>query len=144
MARSAGLQTGVVLDPHPESNGLRHAAKRLKQKADAGAQYAVTQPVYDEKTADAIAEAVRPAGIPVFMGILPLRTPRHAVFLHEKVAGIAVPQILRHKMAQAKDPVSEGNANARDMLALARRRFAGACIMPPFDHYEIMPHILKR
>jgi methylenetetrahydrofolate reductase (NADPH) len=143
MARDAGLQTGVVFDPHPESNGLIQAINRLEQKVDAGAQYAVTQPVYDEKTADETAEAVRHIGIPVIMGILPLRTLRHATFLHDKVAGIAVPRILRDKMARANDPVAEGNANARAMLSAARERFAGACIMPPFDHYEILPDIIK-
>jgi methylenetetrahydrofolate reductase (NADPH) len=143
MAREAGLQTGVVLDPHPESNGLKRAIKRLEQKVDAGAQYAVTQPVYDEKTVDEMAEAVRHIGIPVILGILPLRTPRHAAFLHDKVAGIAVPRFLRDKMAHAKDPIAEGVANARDMLLAARKRFAGACIMPPFDHYEILPDILN-
>jgi homocysteine S-methyltransferase len=38
--------------------------------------------------------------------------------------------------------VAEGAANARDMLALAREGFAGACIMPPFDHYEVLTDIL--
>jgi homocysteine S-methyltransferase len=38
--------------------------------------------------------------------------------------------------------VAEGAANARSMLALARDRFAGACLMPPFDHYEVMFDIL--
>jgi homocysteine S-methyltransferase len=142
MARDTGLQTGVVLDPHPESNGLSRAITRLKQKVDAGAQYAVTQPVYDEKVADELANAVQHIDIPVIMGILPLRTPRHAMFLHDKVAGIAVPKALRDRMAQAEDPVSEGNANASDMLLIARRRFVGACIMPPFDHYEILADIM--
>jgi homocysteine S-methyltransferase len=144
MVRDAGLQTGVVFDPHPELNGLKPAVTRLKQKVDAGAQYAVTQPVYDEKAADEIAEAVQHIGIPIFIGILPLRTPRHAAFLHDKVAGIAVPESLRDRIERAKDPVAEGNANARDMFLIARQRFAGACIMPPFDHYEILPDIIKR
>lgn len=54
MARSDGHLTGAVFDPHPEINGLTTAVRRLKRKADAGAQFAVTQPVYDEKTADEI------------------------------------------------------------------------------------------
>jgi homocysteine S-methyltransferase len=142
MARDAGLQTGVVLDPHPESNGLKQAVTRLEKKVDAGAQYAVTQPVYDEKTADELAAAVRHLDIPIILGILPLRTPRHALFLHNKVAGIAVPQPLRDRMNRAEDPLAEGNANAKDMLSIARQRFAGACIMPPFDHYEILADIM--
>jgi methylenetetrahydrofolate reductase (NADPH) len=144
MAREAGLRTGVVLDTHPESNGLKEAARRLAAKVDAGAQFAVTQPVYDAVTADQLIEATQPLKIPIILGILPLRTPRHAEFLHRKVAGIAVPEQVRNRMQRAADSVAEGVANAGEMLAIARRRFAGACLMPPFDHYEVMSDILQR
>ena len=142
MAREAGMHTGVVFDRHPETDGLERAVGHLKRKVDAGAQFAVTQPVYDETGADEIATATRDLGIPIIMGILPLRTLRHAEFLHTKVAGIAVPEALRKRMHEAANPLAEGVANAKKMVALARSRFAGACIMPPFDHYEIMPEIL--
>ena len=89
-----------------------------------------------------IAELYRRRGIPVIMGILPLRTARHADFLHQKVAGIAVPGQLRELMHRADDTIKTGNRNAREMLAAARERFAGACIMPPFDHYEVLEDIL--
>ena len=143
MAREAGLRTGVVFDTHPESNGLKEAARRLAAKVDAGAQFAVTQPVYDAVTADQLIEATQPLKIPIILGILPLRTPRHAEFLHRKVAGIAVPEQVRNRMQRAADSVAEGVANAGEMLAIARRRFAGACLMPPFDHYEVMSDILQ-
>jgi homocysteine S-methyltransferase len=45
-------------------------------------------------------------------------------------------------MQAAADPVAEGGANAREVLDLARARFRGACLMPPFDHFEIIPSIL--
>ena len=142
MAREAGLRTGVVFDIHPEANGLIPAVRHLEEKAAAGAQFAVTQPVYDEKGADLIAESVRHIDLPVIMGILPLRTPRHAVFLHERVDGIAVPRELRERMRAAGNPVAIGAANARAMVSLARERFSGVCIMPPFDHYEVLAEIL--
>jgi homocysteine S-methyltransferase len=143
MARAAGLRTGVVLDPRPESRGLMREVQRLERKIEAGAQFAVTQPVYDEPSADELAGALRHLAIPVIMGILPLRTARHAEFLHHKVAGIAVPQQIRQRMQDAADPVAEGSANAKEMLAAARQRFSGACIMPPFDHYEMLFDILE-
>jgi homocysteine S-methyltransferase len=115
----------------------------LEQKAQAGAQFAVTQPVYDEKSAAALAEATHHVGIPIILGILPLRTPRHAEFLHRRVAGIVVPEAIRGRMAQASDPVAEGATNAREMLAVARQYFGGACLMPPFDHYEVLFGILE-
>ena len=142
MARDAGMCAGVVLDPHPESNGLYRAVRRLERKVEAGAQYVVTQPVYDQASADQLAEVTNHIQIPIIMGILPLRTPRHAEFLHQKVAGIAVPDELRERMNLADDPAVEGVKNARDMLVVARERFAGACIMPPFDHYEMLFEIL--
>jgi len=138
MAREVELHTGVVFDPRPESNGLERAVRRLERKAEAGAQFAVTQPVYDEAGAAALFEATRSIGIPIVMGILPLRTPRHAEFLHHRVAGIEVPGHVRDRMARADAPVVEGAANAREMLAVAEQRFAGACLMPPFGHYEVL------
>lgn len=143
MAREAGLRTGVVLDPHPESDGLARALLRLERKIQAGAQFAVTQPLYDGESAALLAEHTSSMGIPVVMGILPLRTARHADFLHQRVAGIAVPERVRERMRGAADPVAEGAAGAREMLAVARRLFAGVCIMPPFDHYEVVPEILR-
>ncbi len=143
MAREAGLHTGVVLDPHPESNGLRQALRWLERKIEAGAQFAVTQPLYDEASARELADATRQMGIPIVLGILPLRTVRHAEFLHHKVAGIAVPERVQERMRRAPDPLAEGVAGAREMLAISRQLFAGACIMPPFDRYEVLFDILR-
>lgn len=142
MARSCDLYTGVVFDPHPEINGMDTAIKRLWKKKSAGAQFVVTQPVYDEKGIQTLERALNPIGLPVILGILPLRTARHAEFLHEKVAGIAVPKEIRDKMQQTKDPIAQGAANARAVLSAAKKHFAGACIMPPFDHYEVIFDIL--
>jgi len=142
MARAAKLRTGVVFDTHPETNGMAEAVRRLAGKVEAGAQFAVTQPVYDEAGADRLIEATRHIDIPIILGILPLRTLRHAEFLHRRVAGIAVPEQVRNRMQRAADPVAAGVANAAEMLAIARRRFAGACLMPPFDHYEVLFDVL--
>lgn len=142
MAAEAELWTGVALGHAPGSAGWEQAVERLEKKVAAGARFVVTQPVYDRAGAQALAAAVGTIGIPVLMGILPLRTSRHAEFLHRRVAGIAVPHAVREQMARAADPAAEGVANARQMLALARERFAGACLMPPFDHYEVLFELL--
>ena len=143
MASQTDLQVGVVLDPHPEIDGLARAVERLAKKSAAGAAFTVTQPVYDSDQVETLAAAVAPLALPVIMGILPLRTPRHAEFLHHKVAGIAVPESVRQLMHKAADPIAEGIANAREMLAMARRHFAGVCLMPPFDHFEVMAAIVE-
>ena len=142
LARNSGLRCGVVFDPPSGANGLERELQRLQRKIESGAQFVVTQPFYDEASADSLAEALRRVEIPIWMGILPLRSPRHAEFLHRKVAGIVVPDPVRERMQRAADPVAEGADNARQMLAVGRRRFAGACIMPPFDRYEMLHAIL--
>lgn len=142
LARDSGLYPGAVLDFRPEVNGLDHEVVRLEKKIAAGCRFVVTQPVYDEVLAKKIHDAVKPLNVPVIMGILPLLSPRHALFLHEKVAGIAVPALLRKEMETADDPLSAGIANAKQMLLLARGMFSGACIMPPFDRFEILKEIL--
>jgi len=144
MARKCGLQTGAVLDFRPEADGLAREIKRLAKKIAAGAEFIVTQPLYDDTGAQKIYKALRDKniGIPVFMGILPLRTFRHAEFLHSRVPGIGVSSEIRKRMYHAQDPTTEGIVNAKEMITIAKELFDGACIMPPFDHYEVLPEIL--
>jgi methylenetetrahydrofolate reductase (NADPH) len=142
MARKAGLKTGVVMNPFTDELRLGIAIKRLKEKVAAGAQFVVTQPVYTTDDAKCIAEAVKPLGIPVVLGILPLRTSGHAAFLHHKVAGIEVPHAVRTAMATAENPMAESIRLTRELLATARQYLAGACIMPPFDHFELLHDVL--
>jgi methylenetetrahydrofolate reductase (NADPH) len=123
---------------------LSYQVRRLEKKIEAGAQYVVTQPVYDETSARKLYEATAHLPVPVVLGILPLRSPRHARFLHERVAGITVPVGVQQRLAAAADPVGEGITLAAELVALARRWFAGALLMPPFGHYEVVGNILEK
>jgi len=143
LIRSSDFFTGAVLDFRPETNGLDHETKRLEKKVASGCQFIVTQPIYDEPTALKIHNATEHLNVPVIMGILPLLSYKHAVFLHNKVAGIAVPKQLRQQMEKAKNPIKEGISQARKMLELGKEMYSGACIMPPFDRFEILEEILK-
>ncbi|MCP3876637.1 MAG: homocysteine methyltransferase [Desulfobacteraceae bacterium] len=142
MARESELNTGAVLDFRPEVNGLAHEVKRLEKKVSAGCQFIVTQPIYDETTATNICTATKHLKVPIIMGILPLLSYKHAVFLHDKVDGIAVPKALRKQMGKTKDPIKEGVEQSKQLLELARGMFSGACVMPPFDRFDILSDIL--
>lgn len=141
LARKSGLATGAVLDWRPESDGLAREIRRIEKKAAAGAQFIVTQPVYDPGTAKQLKTGIAHVCVPVFMGILPLLTARHARFLHDRVAGIAVPKPLRTAMEHSGRPLETGLENSRHMLALAREMFSGACLMPPFERFDILDKI---
>ncbi len=142
MAKKTGLSTGAVLDFRPEVDGLETEVRRIEKKAAAGCQFIVTQPVYDRKTAEKLHNALAHIRVPIIMGILPLLSLKHAVFLHNKVAGIAVPESIQKEMERTDDPVAYGINQSRQMLALAKKMFSGACIMPPFDRFDILPEIL--
>ncbi len=142
MARTSALCTGAVLDFRPEINGLNAEVKRLEKKVASGAQFIVTQPVYDEKTATNIKLATQHLNVPVIMGLLPLLSFKHARFLHDKVAGIAVPQPLIDELEKSTDPVATGIAQAKQILKIARQMFSGACVMPPFDRFAILEKLL--
>jgi homocysteine S-methyltransferase len=142
LARQTGLRTGAVFDPRPESNRFQFEVHRLQQKVDEGAQFAVTQPVYDADSARRLAGATQHLGIPIFLGLLPLRSARHAQFLHQRVAGIEVPGPVQQRLAQAGNPVTEGTALACEMVELAQELFSGIFVMPPFGHFEILGDML--
>lgn len=142
LARKCGMYTGAVFDFRPEVNGFDFELTRMEKKVAAGCQFVVTQPVYDEATAQKIARAMEPFNIPVIMGILPLLSYRHARFLNDKVDGISVPDDLQAEMEVSKNPVDYGIYQARQMLDQARSLFSGACIMPPFDRFDILKKIL--
>ncbi|MDD9302499.1 MAG: methylenetetrahydrofolate reductase [Desulfobacter sp.] len=142
MAKKSGLNTGAVLDFRPEVDGLDHEIKRMEKKAAAGCEFMVTQPVYDHDTAIKIQRGLAHINIPVIMGILPLISVKHALFLDSKVDGIAVPPSLIQKMKKNSTPIDTGIHNAREMLGLARELFSGACVMPPFDRFDILNQIL--
>jgi homocysteine S-methyltransferase len=142
MATQADLYTGAVLDFRPEINGLENEILRIEKKAAAGAKFIVTQPVYDQETAQNLYTALSHIDIPIMMGILPLLSQKHARFLHNKVAGIAIPETLQREMEASDNPVDSGIRQSRQMLELAKKMFSGACIMPPFDRFDILSEIL--
>jgi methylenetetrahydrofolate reductase (NADPH) len=142
LSENSNLYTGAVLDFRPEVNGLKHEISRLEKKVASGCRFLVTQPIYDRHTAEEIFNGIKHFNIPVIMGILPLLSYKHARFLHDKVAGIAVPEILQQQMKEVKNPLKYGISHAKDMLDLAKSMYAGACIMPPFDRFDILKDIL--
>ncbi|MCP4672223.1 MAG: homocysteine methyltransferase [Desulfobacula sp.] len=136
------LYAGAVLDFRPEINGFEQEINRLEKKIASGCRFIVTQPIYDEHTAKKIFNGIKHFNIPIIMGILPLLSYKHAKFLHDKVDGIAIPKALQQQMKKAKDPLNYGVSQAKEMLVLAKNMFAGTCIMPPFDRYDILQDIL--
>lgn len=115
----------------------------LERKVAAGAHFLLTQPVYEPEAVERVAERLGGFPLPVLLGVLPLRSERHACFLHNEVPGISVPDAVFERLASAGDAAAaEGIAVSRELLRAVRGRIAGVYFMPPFDRYGVVGETL--
>jgi methionine synthase I (cobalamin-dependent)/5,10-methylenetetrahydrofolate reductase len=133
---------GVAVNP--VSDDLDAEIERFHAKIDAGAHYAMTQPLFDPEHWHAFVKKLggKPA-IPVLIGIWPLNSYKQALRLNNEVPGIVIPQPLLKSLEAAGAAARErGFEVAREMLAWARAELAGAYLIPPFKRYEEILDIL--
>jgi homocysteine S-methyltransferase len=139
-----GIHIGCGADPSkPDSD---KEIRRLEDKVAAGAEYIMTQPVYDPRTVERFLGLVRHLNTPILIGILPLYSHRNAEFLHNEVPGMRIPDDIRERMRKAGTGESaqrEGVSIARDALAAARELAQGAYVMPPFNKVELAIQVIE-
>ncbi len=133
--------TSFVIGTGAEPGALDFSreVERLFRKQEAGAEFVMTQPVYDPEVMMRFLDAVeKDLRIPILMGVVPLASFRNAEFLHNNVPGMQVPAAYRERMREAESAAAraEGVAIAREAIAAVRDRIAGAYIMPPLGRYS--------
>lgn len=117
----------------------------LHKKVTHGADFALTQPVFDPVAAIdflQMYEAQFGAPPPVLAGIKPLYNSRNAEFLHHEVPGIVIPEAQRERMRQADDPQREGVAIAQEIMMALRPYVQGFYLMPAFGRYDLVADVL--
>ncbi len=131
---------GAALDPAAAEPSRE--MERLLAKAEAGARWCQTQPVYDLEVLERFFQRTR-SPIPVVVGVLPLHSSRHAEFLHNEVPGITVPDGVRARMKDAGDRgLRAGIDTAQSLVSQLRGRYAGAYLMPSFGRFEVVAEVL--
>ncbi|MXZ60929.1 MAG: bifunctional homocysteine S-methyltransferase/methylenetetrahydrofolate reductase [Acidobacteria bacterium] len=136
----AALPFHIGVGANPAAADLEGEMGKFERKVQAGAQYCLTQPVYETRLLERFVKDVRGYGIPVLAGVLPLVSSRNAEFLHNEVPGMSVPQPVRERLAAAptRQRAREvGVSVARDMVAAARDLVAGVYVMPPFNRFDL-------
>lgn len=119
---------------------------RLKRKVDAGAHVVYTQPVFDEEVALQAVKTCQKLGVPVFVGVLPLRSQRHCEFMHNEVPGINIPEWLRKRMAETSDDASALEVGVEEAQKLAKRIkecAQGLYLMPPFGSAIVAERVME-
>ncbi len=146
---SVGVKCGFTIACafNPVSIDNEVELDRLKRKADAGAHLVYTQPVFKELDADVAMEACEKVGLPVFIGVMPLRSSRHAEFMHNEVPGIRIPDWLRQAMVDSPDDASALEIGMDACMKLARfiRKIgaAGLYIMPPANSHAAAIRVME-
>jgi homocysteine S-methyltransferase len=116
--------------------------KRFAYKVEAGAEFAVTQPVFDVRQLERFLREIEEDRIPIVAGIWPLVSVRNAEFLANEVPGVVVPDEVISRMRRANEQsrehaVAEGIAIAREMLDQVRSEVNGVQVSAPFGKVDL-------
>ena len=136
---------GVGVNPAPVE--LEHELRRFEYKVAAGAEYAITQPVFDRRQLERFLTRIEHVRIPIVAGIWPLMSVRNAEFLANEVPGVVVPDEVLARMRRASDrsrehAIAEGIAIAQEMLAALGHAVQGAQVSAPFGRADLALQVL--
>ncbi|MFI5234796.1 MAG: bifunctional homocysteine S-methyltransferase/methylenetetrahydrofolate reductase [Gemmatimonadales bacterium] len=134
---------------NPTAPDLDRELRRLAWKVEAGAEYAMTQPVFDLDQLDRFLKRVEGFKIPVIAGLWPLVSLRNAEFLANEVPGVTVPDAVLARMRRAsaggkEAALAEGVLIAREMLAEVRHRVRGVQVAAPLGRADVAVEVLRK
>jgi homocysteine S-methyltransferase len=119
--------------------------ERFRYKAEAGAEWAITQPVFDPDSLFRFLDFAAPFGIPVLAGIWPLKSLRNAEFMANEVPGVFVPKALLERMAKrtrAEDQLKEGLDIAAELIERVQPSVQGLQVSAPLGQVELLEDLL--
>jgi methionine synthase I (cobalamin-dependent)/5,10-methylenetetrahydrofolate reductase len=149
-ANAIGKPTSFVIGVgvNPAAIDPAHELRRFEWKVDAGAEFAITQPVFDPRQLEKFLKTIDHVRIPVIAGIWPLVSVRNAEFLANEVPGVTVPEEIITRMRKANDKskehaVAEGIAIAREMFERVRPVVQGVQVSAPFGKVELALQVFE-
>jgi len=141
----AGTAFVIGVGANPGVPNLDEEIRRFEYKVEAGAEYAVTQPVFDLSLLENFVKRIEHCRIPVLAGIWPLVSVRNAEFMKNELR-VSVPDSILNRMTKAASPEAareEGVAIAREMLISVRGMVQGAQISAPLGRYASAVDVLE-
>lgn len=129
---------------NPAVHDLDGELARTRELVEAGAEVVFTEPLFSPESARKTLAALAALDVPVVCGLLPLRSPEHAEYLHNEVPGIRVPEALRARLRGARAPELEGIAAAREVLDVLPGLAAGVHVVPAYQKEERVLALVER
>ncbi|WP_353073601.1 bifunctional homocysteine S-methyltransferase/methylenetetrahydrofolate reductase [Tunturiibacter gelidiferens] len=145
-SNSIGESTGfsIAVAANPGVQDMDQEVRRFAFKVEAGAEYAITQPVFDMRVLEEFLRRIEGFRIPVIAGIWPLTSLRNAEFMKNDLR-VSMPDEIMARMATALTPEAgrlEGVKIAQEMLAEARPMVQGVQVSAPFGRYGVAADVL--
>ncbi|HDQ13194.1 MAG TPA: bifunctional homocysteine S-methyltransferase/methylenetetrahydrofolate reductase, partial [Sediminispirochaeta sp.] len=131
---------------NPTAPVLSREIEHTFKKAEAGAEFFITQPIFDVELLLQFLEKIKSTGIPVIAGVWPLSSYRNALFLHNEVPGVSIPREIQERMRRREDKeeaIAEGIRIVREIINEIRPMIAGVQISPPFGRLETALKIIE-
>jgi methionine synthase / methylenetetrahydrofolate reductase(NADPH) len=128
---------------NPGAIDFDHEMRRFEWKVEAGAEFAITQPVFDVDQLKRFLKSIEKCRLPIIPGIWPLTSYRNAEFLNNEVPGVSVPESVLERMRKSPDGAAglkEGVKIAQEMLMEVRPYVQGVQVSAPFGK---IPHALE-
>jgi homocysteine S-methyltransferase len=139
---STNFTIGVAANPGVPD--IENELRRFVYKVEAGAEYAITQPVFDLKLLESFLDRIKDHRIPVIAGIWPLTSLRNAEFMKNDLR-VSMPEEIMLRMAQTETPDAarkEGIKIAQEMLEAVRPYVQGVQVSAPFGRYNAAAEVI--
>jgi homocysteine S-methyltransferase len=141
----ASFHIGAALNLNMTDEETQLEIEKYKRKIDAGANFIMTQPIYELDPLLRFLDRAGKPPVPLLLGCVPLHSSRHAEFLHNEVPGFSIPDKVRARMQNAGDrSPEEGLLLAQEMLAEARQYVQGVYLLPSYGRYDIIATLTKQ
>jgi methionine synthase I (cobalamin-dependent)/5,10-methylenetetrahydrofolate reductase len=139
--QSTSFFTGCALNL--EAQDMDGELRSLDRKLEAGADFILTQAVFDPEALERCRQRLGGFPLPVVMGVLPLRSLRHTEFLHNEVPGMVIPESVRQRMRDAGRSGAEvGVQLAQELLGAVNSQIAGVYLIPSFGRYDVVADVM--
>lgn len=125
---------------NPGAVNFDEEMRRFYWKVEAGAEFAITQPIFDLRLFDRFLRAIESMRIPIMAGIWPLTSYKNAEFMNNELPGVTVPDGIMKRMRDAESgeqALHEGTAIAIEILRELKTKIDGVQISAPFNRYEL-------
>ena len=140
----SSFHIGSALNLNMTDEQTEPEIEKYRRKIEAGAQFIMTQPIYEAAPLKRFLDRVGKPPIPMLLGCIPLHSSRHAEYLHNEVPGITIPEDVRTRMrAAGEQGHEEGLRLAQELLTQTRSMVQGVYLMPSYGRYDVVEKLTR-